>query len=93
MENYELNYAIVEAMQCMGCGGTGVESVIAHLCLAQNHNFAQYFHKLEKNFGSAQESVKDESFEKVLIKEKTLSIVGTKLCMKKDIIPLTLSYG
>ena len=48
----------------MACGGTGAEAVIAHLCLGQNQNFAQYFHKLEKIIGSAQESVKNESIEK-----------------------------
>ena len=54
----------------MACGGTGAEAVIAHLCLGQNQNFAQYFHKLEKIIGSAQESVKNESIEKALIEEK-----------------------
>ena len=83
MENYELNYALVEAMQGMGCGGAGAEAVMAHLCLGQNHNFTQYFHNLENIIGSAQESVKTESIEKALNEEKSLSIVGTNKHTKR----------
>lgn len=93
VENYELNYALVEAMQGMGCGGTGAEAIIGHLCLGQCHSFAQHFHKLEKNLGDAQESVKKKFLEKALIDEKLLSISGTKLSLENDVIPLTLSYG
>ena len=45
-----------------------------------------------KIIGSAQESVKNQSIERAVIEEKTLSVVGTKLSIQKDIIPLTLSY-
>ena len=40
-------------MQRKGCGCVGAETVIALLCLGQNHNFAQYSYKQEKNLGDA----------------------------------------
>ena len=30
VEDYELNFALVEAIQSMGAGGTGAEAIIAH---------------------------------------------------------------
>ena len=59
VEDYELNFALVEAIQSMGAGGTGAEAIIAHLCLGHSQSFAQYFHKLENILGNAEESVKN----------------------------------
>ena len=77
----------------MGCGGTGAEAVIAHLCLGQFHSLAQNFHKQEKNLGDVQDSVKKKFIEKVLMEKKLPSIIGTKLSLENDVITLTLSYG
>ena len=62
----------------MACGGTGAEVVIAYLCLAQSHSYAQRFHNIENNLGDAQESAKKNFLKKVLMEEKLLSFIGTK---------------
>ena len=53
VEDYKLNFALVEAIQSMGAGGTGAEAIIAYLCLGHYQSFVQYFNKLENILGNA----------------------------------------
>ena len=91
VEDYKLNFALVEAIQSMGAGGTGDEAIIAHLCLGHSQSFAQYFHKLKNNIlGNADETVKNMLLKKLLMKKKMT--IGD-LSYTDEIISLTLLYG